>query len=48
MGCNICATGASVSERAKLKKICEDNGGTYSGELTNGSSSHLLVWNTSG
>ena len=43
MGSNISVTGASVIERDKVKKICEDNGGTYSGELTRGSSSHLLV-----
>ena len=45
-GCTICVTGLEEKARKRVSDLCEENGGTYSGELTKDVCTHLLVGNT--
>ncbi len=42
-GCTITVTGLEESARLRVKEACQKNGGHYSGELTKGVCTHLLV-----
>ncbi len=47
-GYTITVTGLDESVRQRVKKVCEENGGRYSGALTRGVCTHLLVGRKSG
>lgn len=42
-GCTITVTGLDEGSRSRVKEGCQKNGGNYSGELTKGVCTHLLV-----
>lgn len=42
-GCTITVTGLNEETRQTVKEACQQNGGNYSGELTKGVCTHLLV-----
>lgn len=42
-GCTITVTGLEEGSRQRVKEACQSNGGNYSGELTKGVCTHLLV-----
>lgn len=42
-GLTITVTGLDEGARSKVKKVCSENGGNYSGELTKDVCTHLLV-----
>lgn len=42
-GCTITVTGLEEGSRQRVKEECQTNGGNYSGELTKGVCTHLLV-----
>ena len=42
-GCTVSVTGLDETARKRVKATCEENGGHYSGELTKGVCTHLLV-----
>lgn len=42
-GCVVTVTGLDEGVRARVKESCQANGGKYSGELTKGVCTHLLV-----
>lgn len=42
-GCTICVTGLGGPTRQEIKRLCDSNGGVYSGELSMNTCTHLLV-----
>lgn len=42
-GCTITVTGLDEGVRQRVKEACQANGGHYSGALTKGVCTHLLV-----
>ena len=47
-GCTIAVTGLNEKARGRVKQLCLENGGSYSGELTKDVCTHLLVGSKSG
>ena len=46
-GCTITVTGIDEKTRRRVSDLCQQNGGTYSGELTKDICTHLIVGNKS-
>ncbi len=42
-GCTVCVTGLSTVERKEVQRLCEQNGGTYTGQLKMNECTHLVV-----
>lgn len=42
-GCTVTVTGLEEGTRTRVKEACQKNGGNYSGELTKGVCTHLIV-----
>ncbi|XP_028289233.1 DNA topoisomerase 2-binding protein 1 isoform X2 [Parambassis ranga] len=42
-GCTVCVTGLSTTERKEVKRLCEQHGATYTGQLKMNECTHLIV-----
>ncbi|XP_052398540.1 DNA topoisomerase 2-binding protein 1-A isoform X1 [Carassius gibelio] len=42
-GCTVCVTGLSTVERKDVQRLCEQNGGNYTGQLKMNECTHLIV-----
>nr|XP_055037892.1 DNA topoisomerase 2-binding protein 1 [Misgurnus anguillicaudatus]XP_055037894.1 DNA topoisomerase 2-binding protein 1 [Misgurnus anguillicaudatus] len=42
-GCTVCVTGLSTVERKEVQRLCEQNGGCYTGQLKMNECTHLIV-----
>uniref|UniRef100_A0AAQ5XMZ1 BRCT domain-containing protein n=1 Tax=Amphiprion ocellaris TaxID=80972 RepID=A0AAQ5XMZ1_AMPOC len=42
-GCTVCVTGLSSTERKEVQRLCEQHGGSYTGQLKMNECTHLIV-----
>ncbi|XP_067234177.1 DNA topoisomerase 2-binding protein 1 isoform X2 [Chanodichthys erythropterus] len=42
-GCTVCVTGLSTVERKEVQRLCDQNGGSYTGQLKMNECTHLIV-----
>ncbi|KAF5901790.1 DNA topoisomerase 2-binding protein 1 isoform X1, partial [Clarias magur] len=47
-GCIVCVTGLSTVERKEVQRLCEQHGGSYTGQLKMNECTHLIVSEPSG
>ncbi|KAI5617083.1 DNA topoisomerase 2-binding protein 1 isoform X1 [Silurus asotus] len=47
-GCTLCVTGLSTVERKEVQRLCEQHGGSYTGQLKMNECTHLIVSEPSG
>ncbi|TRZ03538.1 hypothetical protein DNTS_032388, partial [Danionella cerebrum] len=43
-GCTVCVTGLSTVERKEVQRLCDQNGGTYTGQLKMNECTHLIKY----
>ncbi|XP_057679751.1 DNA topoisomerase 2-binding protein 1 [Corythoichthys intestinalis] len=43
LGCTVCVTGLSSTERKEVQRLCEQHGGSYTGQLKMNECTHLIV-----
>lgn len=43
LGCTVCVTGLSSTERKEVQRLCEQHGAKYSGQLKMNECTHLIV-----
>lgn len=43
LGCTVCVTGLSSTERKEVQRLCEQHGAKYTGQLKMNESTHLIV-----
>ncbi|XP_062335902.1 DNA topoisomerase 2-binding protein 1 isoform X2 [Osmerus eperlanus] len=47
-GCTVCVTGLSTVERKEVQRLCQEHGGSYTGQLKMNECTHLIVSEPSG
>lgn len=43
LGCTVCVTGLSSTDRREVQRLCQQHGGNYSGQLKMNECTHLIV-----